>query len=577
MSFLRHFLALLVAVITAATPTRASAAALGIDSVTRLTAAPALYGRVDFTVMLTGTWEDPYNADEIRLDLELTAPSGKCIVVPGFFERGTSGASSVWRARFAPRESGDYRGRFAVTNRGEVREAPVPTFRVKPTAARGFLQIANAWTFRFDNGEYFRGIGENLGWESRASDDSRHFKELHESQRYHYEYLLATLGSHGGNFFRTWMCPWNLPLEWKQVIDTHRYTDDTARFNASAIQRMDQLVEIAEETDTYFMLALDAHGSLLGHGWENNPYNQRNGGPAATPAEFFTHPLARRMYRDRLRYLVARWGYNPHLAVWEFFNEVDNAMHAPGTATIPDSSVTAWHAEMSAYLRGLDPYGRPITTSISHRDIAGLTEIPNLDFHQRHIYKRTDAIPETIRRFARETGKPYVIGEFSYEWDWNKNFADFGAQMDTDFRNGLWLGLFSPTPILPMSWWWEFFDSRGLPDYFARVRALHEQMLAAGRGNYEEVATSWSGSPLRHVLGVRCGKTIFILLGNREAQPVEGKLSLVSAPGKHASVHTYDPDTRVVREQPRRPLGRDPLDGLTVPPQGNLIVIVTEP
>jgi len=408
----------------------ATAVKAQVESVTRLTAHPSRFGRLDFVVMLKAEWQDPYHADDIRLDLELTAPSGRSLVVPCFYERGESGASSEWLARYAPGEVGRYRGQVVLMVRG-VRQAGVPVaFSVAASGARGFLHAAGPWMFRFDNGEPFRGIGENLCWEARSSDDSKFFKALNEDPRFNYEYLLGRLSAGGGNFFRTWMCPWNLPLEWRHVVDTNRYTDDTARFNASAIRRMDELVDLAGSTDTYFMLTIDPHGAFLGRGWDLNSYNTANGGPVATPAEFFTDPVAKARYKDKLRYLVARWGWSPHLAVWEFFNEIDNAMYGQKPARIPDGVITRWHAEMSAYLKAVDPYGRLVTTSVSHRDVAGMNEIPTMDFSQKHIYRNTASIPATIRQYVLAEGKPYVIGEFAREWDWSQDFNAIAADMD---------------------------------------------------------------------------------------------------------------------------------------------------
>ena len=355
MPFLRLVLPSFAGVVALASAARAAVAATGIESVTRLTAAPALYERVDFVITLTGQWEDPYRSAEAQLDLELVAPSGRAVKVPSYFERGASGATSVWHTRFAPARNRHLPRPLRFPEpRSRTESAPFD-FTVAPSAAKGFLHLANAWTFRFDNGAPFRGIGENLCWESRSFDDSHHFKSLHENQRYNYEYLVGMLAANGGTFFRTWMCQWNLPLEWKQVTDTVRYTDDPGHFNASAIQRLDQLVELAAMTDTYFMLALDPHGSLLGSGWAANPYNRQERRACGHAGGILHPPAARAQYQDRLRYLVARWGYSPHLAIWEFFNEMDNAMYGQKPARIPDEVVTAWHTEMSAYLRALDP------------------------------------------------------------------------------------------------------------------------------------------------------------------------------------------------------------------------------
>lgn len=545
-----------------------------IESVTRITAAPARYERVDYVVMLVATWADPYVSSDVRLDLELTAPSGRTLRVPAYYERGSSGEPSVWRATYAPGELGRYTGRFVLTQRDQQESSDSVAFDVAPSSSKGFLRPGNRWTFRFDDGTPFRGIGENLGWEARAWDDSRHFKSLHENPRYNYEYLIGRLASGGGNFFRTWMCPWNLPLEWRHVDNTRRYTDDAGHFNASAVRRMDELLTIAEAADVYFMLTLDVHGGLMGESWRRSNYHQRQGGPVTDPAEFFSSPAARAQYRDRLRYLVARWGWSPRLAVWELFNEVDNAMYARKPARIPDDIVTAWHAEMSAYLKELDPSGRLVSTSISHRELAGLDDVRTLDFNQRHIYKHTDTIPDVLRQVSEAHGKPCVIGEFAYEWDWTKDFNEIGGLMDRDFKQGLWFGLFSPTPILPLSWWWEFFDQRGLPPYFARVRAIHQQMLAAGHGEFVDTAVRWEGAPLRHTLAVRCGTTTFVLLASTTTEPSTGRVTLPDLAARTITAKWHDPETETTRELPVTADGT--FDALTVPAQGSLLLVVTE-
>ena len=103
------------------------------------------------------------------------------------------------------------------------------------------------------------------------------------------------------------MCPWNLPLEWKKVSNRNRYSDDQGYFNASAIERMDQLVDLIDSLDLYMMLTLDNSGDFQGRSWQRSSYNITNGGPIAAPMEFFTDPRAKAKYKDRLRYLVARW------------------------------------------------------------------------------------------------------------------------------------------------------------------------------------------------------------------------------------------------------------------------------
>jgi hypothetical protein len=516
---------------------------VAIESVTRVTESPERFGRTDFVVIARGTWDDPFRASDARLDLRLRSPSGAVVTVPGYFESGASGQESVWHVRYAASEAGTYGGVALLgTKAGNASSQPFE-FTVAPSSRRGFLRADGPWVFRFDNGEAFRGIGENLCWESRSNDDSRFFKSLQQSSRFTYDYMLGALSSDGGTFTRIWMCPWNLPLEWRKVSeDTNRYRDDPGHFNRSAIARMDQLVETLESSGIYAMLTLETHGALLGGEWDTSNYNARNGGPCRTPAEFFTNEEARRQFKDRLRYLVARWGYSPNIGAWEFFNEVDNAMYGQKPERIPDAVVAAWHAEMSVYLKAIDPYKHLVTTSVSHRDVEGMNRIASMDFSQKHIYKRTEAIPSTLRSYVEKEGKPYVIGEFGYEWDWSKNFMEFAPEMDNDFKQGLWLGLFSPTPVLPMSWWWEFFDERKMTPYLRAVRLIDERMLSAGKGHFVEVGASAVGA---RTLAVRCGASTFVYVYNPGGAPFEGDLTVAAQGATTASC--FEPEGRTWR------------------------------
>jgi hypothetical protein len=111
--------------------------------------------------------------------------------------------------------------------------------------------------------------------------------------------------------------------------------------------------------------------------------------------------------------------------------------------------------------------------------------------------------------------------------------------MDADFRRGLWLGLFSPTPSLPLSWWWEYFDARGTTAAFG-VRTIHERMLAAGGGAFAEVTAETDDGP---VLAVRCGRAVFVLVEN--PGPARRQLTVRLAAGEEvaAAAELFDPAT----------------------------------
>jgi hypothetical protein len=498
----------------------------------QLTTSPVQFEKMEFEISLKAPFVNPFDSRDIALDMVLIAPSGRSLILPCFFDAGKSKAST-WKAHFTPQEAGDYTYHFSLVRKdADIENTLDKSFRAAASDKDGFLHINDFWTLKFDSGKLFRGIGENVGWEARDDEDAR----------YTYDYLLPSLANNGANFFRCWMCPWNLPLEWKKVSAKKRYTDSNEYFNPSGIKRMDEFITLVESLGLHIMLALDSHNALIvKNQWETNNYNIVNGGPAATPAEFFTLDEAKAKYKNRLRYLVARWGYSTAIAAWEFFNEIDNAVFTSSPENkeiIPPAVVTAWHNEMSLYLKSIDPFHHIVTTSVSHRDIAGMNDLPGIDLNQKHIYKRTDQIGPEIIANAQAHNKPYVIGEFAYEWDWNLDFKTIATELDFDYKRGLWYGLFSPTPIVPMTWWWEFFDERKMTPYFKSVREISDRMLAAGKGSFEISPVSAEGL---EAYAVRCGTTTFAYLLNNSNAKVTTTILFPKITTRIKSVQSFRP------------------------------------
>ena len=453
------------------------------------------YDPVFFEITLTGNWDNPFLQEDAALDMILTSPSGKELTLPCFFKSGESGSASIWEARFTPQEKGTYSYIFRYKEDGKTAsETAETTFKAAKGKGKGILHTSDNSTLVYDNGEPFRGVGINLCWESRTNDDSKFFKELHEEhERFSYDVMLPDFAANGGNFTRMWMCSWNFPIDRKDRFNNRRYTATSEYMNPSAVEHLDEVIALAEDLDIKIMLCM---------------------GQGAVRADrgFFNDEDAKVRYRNYLRYIVARWGYSPAIGMWEFFNEIDNVQHRDRNGVIPAAEIVAWHDQMSTYLKEIDPFQHIRTTSISHRDLEGLNSVKNLDINQKHIYNATHSVPGNIENYSRKFGKPYVIGEVGYEWDWSKNFDDFADGMKMDFRRGLWYGLFCPTPVTPMSWWWEWFDENGMIPYIRNARLISDMMLEAGDGSFEFLETVRNGKAETYT--VRCGKKTFVYVYN---------------------------------------------------------------
>jgi len=502
------------------------------------------YQKAEWDIELNAKYTNPYLYDDVALDMVIVSQKGKKYILPCYYVSGTSSNPSLWKARFAPREIGIHKYYFVLLQKKlSVDSTAVSNFVVEKSNKKGILHPSDNWTFKYDNGEHFRGIGENIGWESRDTDDSKYFKELHENERFNYDYMVGKLAANGGNFFRTWMCEWNLPLEWKNPQNNKRYSPSNEHFNPSAIEKMENLVQLCDSLKVHMMLSIDAHVNFMGDFWKVNNYNKLNGGPAENITDFFTNEKAKIQYKSKLRYLIARWGYSPAIGAWEFFNEVDHLVFGPKDSVVIDHKIIAdWHNEMSNFFKQNDPYQHIVTTSISHRDIKGLNEINSIDLNQKHIYCNTDGIPDVINEYLK-FNKPYTIGEYGYHWDWSMNFNEYATAFDSDFKKGLWYGLFSPTPILPMTWWWEFFDDRGTTAYFSKIRTISDQMMKSGNGEFSTETVNFKNKECEG-LGIKCGKKVFLYLINKSKEKAITDLSFSTTNNqKMTKFQIYDTST----------------------------------
>ena len=513
-----------------------------ITSVTPSASKVKQYDAIFFEVALAGEWENPYLQEEAALDMVLTAPSGKELVLPCFYKSGDCSAS-VWEARFTPQEKGKYTYFFRYSEDGKVTSESAPaTFKSRRSKLQGMLHVRDNWTLVYDNGKPFRGVGINLCWESRTEDDSKFFSDLHEQHdRFNFDAMLPDFAKNGGNFTRMWICDWNFPIDRQDGFNNHRYTETTEYMNESACARLDHVLTLCEDLDIKIMLCM-GQGNVKPH------------------REFFNCPCAKTRYRNYLRYIVARWGYSPAVGMWEFFNEIDNVQHNDPAGVIPAEEIVAWHDEMSTYLAGLDPFQHIRTTSISHRDLNGLNDLANLDINQKHIYNATHVVPETIDAYSAKHNKPYIVGEVGYEWDWSKNFDDFADGMEMDFRRAFWYGLFSQTSLTPMTWWWEWFDEHKTIPYMKNARLVSDLMLKAGKGQFEKFQTTKNDKA--EAYAVRCGKQTFVYVYNGNEEVLD-EISVEIGKNGKVKVSVLDPEAvKIVKAGTMKAEGTLKFEGL---------------
>ncbi len=457
--------------------------------------APTQWQRLEFRLAGVPSATNPFDPDQIRVDAVFRAPAGSEVLVPAFWFRdyarrlaGTSEALSAaktpeWRLRFCPLELGKYSLTVTVTTNGQPAGDPVTTgFDVlasaNPPPQRGYVRIAaNNRYFETTEGQALPLVGHCVCWPGSRGT-------------YDYDDWFGGMAGSGENYTRIWMAPWAFGLE-AEPGTRQNYRLDRA-------WQLDYVLQLAEARGIYVALCLDYHGMFEtapdywggNNYWPRNPYNTANGGPCANQNAFFTSAEAQRIYEQRLRYLIARYGYSPNLLAWEFFNEIDNVYRY-----LQPADVAAWHATVGDWLKAHDPFHHLVTTSLTgSSDRRDIWKLPQMDFAMYHSYglaQPAAALPGIVQRFLSDYGKPMMIGEFGTDWrGWRREQDPFLR----GWRQGLWAGALTGSVGTSMSWWWENIQSENL---YGTYRALHDflPLNGWGAGAWQPVTFQSNGEP----------------------------------------------------------------------------------
>jgi cellulase (glycosyl hydrolase family 5)/uncharacterized protein DUF5060 len=426
---------------------------LEIRSVEVTPESPPVYSRVELAVEISATYDNPFDSSDVTLDAQVTPPSGKAVLVPGFLYRPytralkdgketlTPGGEASWRVRYAPSEPGAHQ----VTLRLRDRRGSIEKGGIRFTAARshapGFVRISprNRRYFEFERGKAYYPVGANVCWAGGRGT-------------YDYDEWFPRYAQAGCNYARLWLSP-----QWTTFALERAGKPEQGlgigQFDLANGWRIDTVLEMAEKHGLYLMLCIDSYNILREKDgypeWERTSHNRANGGPLSRPADFWTDLQMDRAYRDKLRYLVARYGYSPHVLSWEFWNEVD------GTTSYQTAPVRDWHVRMAAALRKLDPYRHLITTSFARTEGDRVIDtLPSLDHVQTHHYNSPDLAMTLAAAQAQKAAynKPHFVGEIGADASGPRRDDDpHGLQI----HDPMWVSVATGGSGAAQPWWWD--------------------------------------------------------------------------------------------------------------------------
>ena len=482
-------------------------------------AAVPAFKRLEIDLDVAGTWTTPFDADQVRVDAHVRSPSGRAMVVPAFYWHDYAlhredddcwlepKGEPRWKVRVAATETGTHTIFVIARDRsGEVRSEPIE-FQATASDDPGYIRVSreDRRYFAFDNGTPYFAVGENVcTWRKGVTD---------------YDMWFPALGKVGGNFARIWMWGHCFGVEWGKP----------GQYRLDHAWALDHAMALAEKHGIRVKLCLEAWRSFDGRGsfvkaGVLHPYSKRNGGPCEREMDVFTDPEAKRMFRNRLRYVVARWGYSTHILAWEFWNEI-NCVRGYHDRS---QDVMDWTAEMARYLKATDPWRHLVVNSFGSFLVDDrMWSMPEVDFAQVHGYwhpthKASKEMGKDMAEFVpfwigkiRHYGKPALFAEYGLvnpRWGLSPRADD--DKEGVHLHNGLWSSVMSGAAGTAMLWWWgNYVHPADLYYHFGAVARFVEGVPWTAAG-FQPVAPK-TISPQLRAMALRGDRMTLLWLHNR--------------------------------------------------------------
>ncbi|MBA2481568.1 MAG: glycosyltransferase [Planctomycetes bacterium] len=448
----------------------------------RITSAPSTAERFrmsEIAFALSRTYANPFDPDEVDVWGEFTDPSGRVARVPAFYTQDYDRSQDVgaqpvrevlkavgephWAVRYTPMVAGRHTWVISGKDRaGGSFSTPPATVTAADSQRHGFVRVdADNRHFSYDDGTFFYPVTYNIR-SPRDTIDERLGKIPQPNEAlgsYVMEDFITRMGTASVTVGRIWMSPWFGSLEWRRDVTGFH---GLGVYNLQNAWRLDHLLRVAADRGVLLEFALNHHGPFTeayDSQWRDNPFNVRNKGPLARPQEVMTNPEALRLFKNRYRYIAARWGADPTVFAWTMWIEVD-------TVSDNNSATTAMHLTLARQMKEQCQGKQVISTEFCNTPgIEELWRAPEIQYTQMGAYSFGTGLVRTFQERARELqyGKPLILEEYG-------GHAQGGSQkwIAHEIHDGPWAGWMLPLGGTPMPWWWNLIFANNLERHTKR-------------------------------------------------------------------------------------------------------------
>lgn len=410
---------------------------------------------------------NPYKSEDIKIDFYFTSPSGIEYIRPAYYRQEyrstldtynkgndyiylegeiegndllTKVGDPFFSVSFRPKEVGTYQVKAKVEIKNELVQEMSSTIEVientKPYNGKIVINDNDLY-FSYEFGGTYNPVGLNNAWYTSKNRKS-----------YDYDEWFRRMNEVGINYSRVWMASWGYALHIGAGAEI-----DNFNLRQNQAYRLERTLKLAEEYGIYIALTLINHGQFsqnINPEWNINPYKEIINYPNA----FFYNSKAKAIYKDELRYIIARFGDFDSIMTYELFNEVD------WTDNYNQIDVKRWHQEMGEYINSIDCYDRLISTSFKYfTGIDATQSLDVIDFVNVHTYSYQSYSGVTEKAYSELTS---LINKFNKpvmfeEWGVNASSGPDTYNVDPDgtmLYQAMW-GAMMSSYSTAMPWWWD--------------------------------------------------------------------------------------------------------------------------
>ena len=352
---------------------QARASPLFVETPAKATVKVPRYGVFERTFRSSGGggYSNPW--EQVQLTMTLTSPTGGTTSIGGFYYGGNQ-----WKARFAPARLGHWRWTATLAD-GQRSQRFSGAFTVVAGGSHGFVLRSpynrSRWVFSDGSPYYPLGIEDCVGDDDNQSSKSPFVDWGLDGRRVNAETYLSAYQRAGINLFRWSTGNCAIGLYRTIAPGGNVYLTREGAWG-------DQLVRCLRRHGFCVFSTIFAFHSLFAQQ------------PSAAELE---------AVKRYVKYVVNRYG--AYVDFWELMNEA--------------TASTAWYTAVGSYLRSVDPYNHPISTSSERPDL------PVIDISSPHWYQtesefESDKITWDLFNQWKQPGKPVIVGEqgnAGHNWD----------------------------------------------------------------------------------------------------------------------------------------------------------------